>query len=86
MKITPEHNQIQEGKPAKTLKRNATPGVFLVRFDPPNRSAQDWPEKDRPAKSLEPPWERVSRLQRCSGSAATEQHLCTPDIAASDVN
>jgi len=33
-------------------------------------------EKDRPVQSLEPPWGRASRLQRCSGSAATEQDLC----------
>jgi len=43
-------------------------------------------EKDRHAQSLEPPWGRASRLQRCSGSAAMEQDLCKPDIATSEVN
>ena len=43
-------------------------------------------EKDRPAQSLEPPWGRASLLQRCSGSAATEQDLCKTVIATSKVN
>ena len=43
-------------------------------------------EKDRPAQSLEPPWGRASRFQRCSGSAATEQDLCKNVIAPSKVN
>ena len=42
-------------------------------------------EKDRPAQSLEPPWGPASRLQRCSGSAATEQDLCKTVIATSKV-
>ena len=32
-------------------------------------------EKYRPAWSLEPPWGQASRIQRCSGSPATEQDL-----------
>ena len=43
-------------------------------------------EKERPAQSLELPWGRASRLQRCSGSAATEQDLCKTVIATSKVN
>ena len=35
---------------------------------------------------MEPPCGRASRLQRCSGSAATKQDLCKTDIAASKVN
>ena len=45
-----------------------------------------WHEKDRPAQSLEPPWGRASRLQRCSGLAATEQDLCKTVIATGKVN
>ena len=41
---------------------------------------------DELAQSLEPPWGRVSRLQRCSGSAATDQDLCKTVIATSKVN
>ena len=41
--------------------------------------------KERPAKSLEPPWEQASRLQRCSGSAAKEQDLCKSVAATSKV-
>ena len=44
------------------------------------------PGKDRPAQSLEPPWGRASHLQRCSGSAATQQDLCKTVIATSKVN
>jgi hypothetical protein len=33
-----------------------------------------------------PPWGRASHLQRCSGSAATEQGLCKTVIATSKVN
>ena len=40
----------------------------------------------RPAQSLEPPWGRASRLQRCSGSAAKERDLCKTVIATSKVN
>ena len=43
-------------------------------------------KKDRPAQSLEPPWGRASRLQRCSGSAATEQDLCKTVTATNEVN
>jgi len=42
--------------------------------------------EDRPAQSLEPPRGRASRLQRCSGSAATEQDLCKTGMATSKVN
>ena len=41
---------------------------------------------DRPAQSLEPPWGRDSRLQRCSGTAAAEQDPCRTVIATSKVN
>ena len=44
------------------------------------------PDEKRPAQSLKPPWGRAGRLQRCSGSAATEQDLCTTVIATSKVN
>jgi len=43
-------------------------------------------EKDRPAQSLELPLGRASRLQRCGGSAATEQDLCQSVLATSEVN
>ena len=43
-------------------------------------------EKDRPAQSLEPPWGRASRLQRCSGSAVTEQDPFKTVIATNKVN
>ena len=43
-------------------------------------------EKDMPAQSLVPPGGRASRLQRCSGSAATEQDLCKTYTATSEVN
>ena len=43
-------------------------------------------EKDRPERSLELPWGRASRLQRCSGSAATEHDLCKTVIAKSKVD
>ena len=43
-------------------------------------------EKNRPAQSLDPPSGRASRLQRCSGSAATEQDLFKTVMGTSKVN
>ena len=56
-------------------KRRAAPHILL-----------DSVEKDRPAQSPEPPGARASRLQRCSGSAATEHDLCEDHTATSTVN
>ena len=42
-------------------------------------------QKVWPAHSLEPHWGRASRLQRCSGSADTEQDLFQTVIATSKV-
>ena len=56
--------------------RTLTPGAVRRGDGEVGRSATGVGEKERPAQSLEPPWGRASRLQRCSGSAATEQDLC----------
>ena len=46
----------------------------------------DMGEQERPVQSLQPPWGRASRLQRCSGAAATVQNLCKTVTATIQVN
>ena len=45
----------------------------------------DWRPQDRPAQSPEPSQGRASCLQRCSGSAATEQDLCKTAATEQDL-
>jgi hypothetical protein len=78
--------------PETLLSKPSTPGPQHFTLNPQRTAGQQssWRQQRRKAgkrlaQSVEPPWRRASRLQPCSGSAATEQNLCETVISTSKV-